>query len=271
MATKTQGNETLKASDYAYVPDPDMPSTWKLRIDDARHTAAAVAALGKGFRGKKVSIPSDELAKVKSKVASAYKKFFPDNETPPILKSLDIKINDQEVIDDALFGSIVSAIAGFFRDKQYQQSWIDQCEEFAEEMLEQAGMTDPDEADEDETVPVVKSLNTELRQAMYVVLEPGVVDLQGDTYDATEVSKAAHNFWTFCQKAYVDHAVETESAKIVENYVSPVDMSIDGKMVKKGSWLQVWQFDETLWQEVKKGKYTGVSIGAYAKVEDLNK
>jgi hypothetical protein len=67
--------EKLSASDFAYTPDKDSPSTWKLRIDDARHVAGAMAALGKGFRGHKVSIPSRDLPGVKRRVEAAWRKF----------------------------------------------------------------------------------------------------------------------------------------------------------------------------------------------------
>jgi hypothetical protein len=249
-------------SDWAYTPT-DNPSDWKLNISDKRHVAAAVAALGKGFRGNKVSIPQGDLQKVKNKVAAAYKKFFPDNDTPPVLKSLDVAINGNDVVDEALLGTIVTAIASFFRTKEYQDAWIDECEDYAEEMLSEMGVIPT------EDMQVVKALNPELRQATYVVLEPNKVDLQGDTYDEVEVSKACHNFWAFCQKAYVDHTSETVGAKIVENYIAPVDMVVGETKVEKGTWLQVWQFDTQLWESVKDGTYTGVSIGAYAKTEEL--
>jgi hypothetical protein len=65
--------------DYAYVPDKDHPSTWKLQIQDAKHVGGAVAALGPGgFRGQKVDIPSDAIAGVKRKVLAAWRKFHPD-------------------------------------------------------------------------------------------------------------------------------------------------------------------------------------------------
>ncbi|MCP3683199.1 MAG: hypothetical protein GY861_10965 [bacterium] len=79
----------LPNSAFAYVPDPDKTSTRKLRIDDANHTRAAVAALGEGFRGDKVEIPEQDLPAVKRKVKSAYEKFFPENEVPDVLKSLE--------------------------------------------------------------------------------------------------------------------------------------------------------------------------------------
>lgn len=85
--TKKEGEDNLSAGAYAYTPDKTKTSTWKLRIDDATHTSAAVAALGEGFRGNKVEIPSKDLAAVKRKVRAAYSKFFPENEIPEILKS----------------------------------------------------------------------------------------------------------------------------------------------------------------------------------------
>ncbi|UUW39735.1 putative portal protein [Vibrio phage VPMCC14] len=88
-AMKKEGSEELPASAYAYTPDTEKVSTWKLRIDDAEHVRAAVAALGEGFRGNKVSIPSEDLPAVKRKVRAAYKKFYPENDVPEVLKSLD--------------------------------------------------------------------------------------------------------------------------------------------------------------------------------------
>lgn len=99
-ATKTEGDESLGASAYAYTPDKTKPSTWKLRIDDANHTRAAVAALGAGFRGNKVEIPSEDLPAVKRKVKAAYKKFFPDQkELPEVLKSnqKETPLNEEEI------------------------------------------------------------------------------------------------------------------------------------------------------------------------------
>jgi hypothetical protein len=73
--TKKQGSEQLKSSDFAYVPDPKSPSTWKLRIDSAGHVGGAIAAIGKGYRGQKVDIPEKDLPAVKRKILAAWKKF----------------------------------------------------------------------------------------------------------------------------------------------------------------------------------------------------
>lgn len=88
-AMKTKQGKQLPASAFAYVPDAEKPSTWKLRIDDANHVRSAVAALGKGMMGNKVEIPSKDLPAVKRKVNAAYKKFYPDNDVPEVLKGLE--------------------------------------------------------------------------------------------------------------------------------------------------------------------------------------
>jgi hypothetical protein len=75
---------------FAYVPDPDHPSTWKLRLyrspedktPDATYVGACIAALGKGYRGQKVQLPSSDRAAVIAKVRAAWTQLHP-NETPP--------------------------------------------------------------------------------------------------------------------------------------------------------------------------------------------
>lgn len=84
--------------DYAYVPDREHPTTWKLNISDATHVGGAVAALGPGYRGEKVSIPSDALAGVKRKVLAAWKKFHPDaspEDVPEVLKKGMLMTNEE--------------------------------------------------------------------------------------------------------------------------------------------------------------------------------
>ena len=88
-ASKTEAGVAHPSSHYAYVPEADKPSTWKLLIHDKAHVAAASAALGPGFRGQKVSLPSEDRAKVVAKVRSAWKKFNSDKseeDMPEVLK-----------------------------------------------------------------------------------------------------------------------------------------------------------------------------------------
>jgi hypothetical protein len=80
-ALKFEGGVAFGASDYAYVPDPKKPSTWKLRLTakpggppDSGIVGAAAAALGPGFRGQKVQIPAADIGAVKAKVRAAWTK-----------------------------------------------------------------------------------------------------------------------------------------------------------------------------------------------------
>lgn len=87
--------------DYAYVPDSEKPSTWKIRLTntpggapDSQIVGAAVAALGAGFRGQKARIPSDDRAAVVGKVRAAWLKANPDKskeDLPDVLKSASME------------------------------------------------------------------------------------------------------------------------------------------------------------------------------------
>lgn len=83
---KTIGTgEKLPASDFAYVGDPQKVDTWALPIHDKSHVRNAVA------RFNQTDIPADKVASVKRKVRAAYKKFFPENEIPEVIKSLEVQ------------------------------------------------------------------------------------------------------------------------------------------------------------------------------------
>lgn len=95
--TKSESSGNHPASDYAYVPEGDKSSGWKLRLTDkpggepsAKIVGAAVAALGKGFRGHKVEIPAADRPKVVAKVRAAWLKANPDKtraDLPDVLKT----------------------------------------------------------------------------------------------------------------------------------------------------------------------------------------
>lgn len=97
---KTEGGKRYFASDYAYVPDPDKPSTWKLRLVEEPGGPVTKAMLGRaavafspgGFRGNKVQIPVGDVAKVKARIRSEYEKLGVDPESipPSVQKELDM-------------------------------------------------------------------------------------------------------------------------------------------------------------------------------------
>lgn len=123
---------------------------------------------------------------------------------------------------------------------------------------------------EKQNIQVVKATNEELKQATFLVLAPDEVDLHGDIYSADEVRKACHNFNQHCMKANLLHLVETDTFDIVESYISPVDMVLNDVIIKAGSWMSVIQVhSEEIWNDIKNGSLTGVSIGGRATTEYL--
>lgn len=79
---KTEGGIKFPASDFAFTPDKEKPSTWKLRLAQDKpgnitrsQLGAAAAALSPGgFRGNRVKLPSEAVSGVKSRIRKEYKK-----------------------------------------------------------------------------------------------------------------------------------------------------------------------------------------------------
>lgn len=94
-ATKREDGEDFPPEAFAYVPDPDRPSTWKLRLWDSleekvtpAQVGRALAALGPGgFRGNRVQIPAADLPGVRRTILAAWRSVHEDDaEVPDVLK-----------------------------------------------------------------------------------------------------------------------------------------------------------------------------------------
>lgn len=77
--TKRENGIDFPASDFAYVPEDDMPSTWKLRLTEepgvftiAQLGLAAAALSPGGVRGNMVEIPESAMDEVKRKIRDEY-------------------------------------------------------------------------------------------------------------------------------------------------------------------------------------------------------
>lgn len=81
-AVKTEDGDEYPASAFAYVPDTEKPSAWKLRLWEDTGKKVTKAQLGRaaaalspgGFRGNKAEIPADALPAVKRKIRNEYGK-----------------------------------------------------------------------------------------------------------------------------------------------------------------------------------------------------
>ena len=88
---KTEDGEKYPAAAFAYIPDSEKASTWKLRMWEDLEKKVTRAQLGRaaaalspgGFRGQKVTIPSADLAAVKRKIRAEYRKLDVEDEDIP--------------------------------------------------------------------------------------------------------------------------------------------------------------------------------------------
>lgn len=78
--TVTVGGMSFGAKAYLYVPDPDLPTTWKLRVEETPgsitipqlgRTAAALSP--KGYRGQRVQLPAGEYKPAAKKLIGLYR------------------------------------------------------------------------------------------------------------------------------------------------------------------------------------------------------
>jgi hypothetical protein len=94
--TKAEPDGSHPASHYLYVPDPNKPSTWKIRVK------AAHAALTVGYRGNKAQMPASEKKKCLAKLRALYKSAgleWPETE----MSNGDVDVNADDFVDTATF------------------------------------------------------------------------------------------------------------------------------------------------------------------------
>jgi hypothetical protein len=106
----------------------------------------------------------------------------------------------------------------------------------------------------------------EERYVLGIVLEPETADSQGDIYSHDEVRKAAHDYMENAGALGKQHSeIVTGKIRILETFVAPADFEVDGESITKGTWIMgVRIADDDLWEAVKKGSFTGFSIGGQA-------
>jgi hypothetical protein len=123
--------------------------------------------------------------------------------------------------------------------------------------------------------PIAK-VDSAKRLVYGVVLEPYVVDAQGEWESPETIEAAAHNFLAHYNEATelgLQHKYFGDlGLELVESYIAPQDLDFGGELapddlIRKGSWVMVVHVTEDLlWQQVQEGGITGFSIGGVASV-----
>lgn len=103
-----------------------------------------------------------------------------------------------------------------------------------------------------------------------IVYEPMVEDTDKNYMTAAEIAKAEKYFTENSGSIDIQHSFETEeNVSVVESWITKCDCSINGKEVKKGTWLMTIKVeDDDIWDKVEKGEITGFSMGGVGKYSD---
>ena len=127
-----------------------------------------------------------------------------------------------------------------------------------------------------QTVAPIAKVDGAKRLVYGVVLEPYVVDAQGEWESPETIEKAAHEFVAHYNDATeigLQHKYFGDlGLELVESYIAPQDLDFDGELdpddvIRKGSWVMcVHVTEDALWQQVETGGITGFSIGGVASV-----
>lgn len=108
-----------------------------------------------------------------------------------------------------------------------------------------------------------------------IVYSPNEEDAQGDQASAEEIRKAAYDFMENIQKFGMNHVSDsikwafgkTPLARVLENYIAPCNLTIEGEAVKKGSWVLITRIlSSELWEKIKTEEITGYSMAGKATV-----
>lgn len=125
-----------------------------------------------------------------------------------------------------------------------------------------------------ENIQVAKAIEPELKQVTFVAMKPGI-DSHKDYVSLSEIRKAKESFnkQLSAQRKLANlwHIYPTDKFEIIESYLLPADATLNGTFVEKGTWLVSLQIlDDEMWELIKSNEINGVSIGAVAKVQNID-
>ncbi|MDY0389260.1 MAG: XkdF-like putative serine protease domain-containing protein, partial [Methanolobus sp.] len=121
------------------------------------------------------------------------------------------------------------------------------------------------EPDVEFDVKVLMKDDAEKRLLYGVVYEPGAVDAHGDTMNAEEIEKMAHEFMAHYRAIDKEHNLIAGAGSVVESYIVPADSIIGNTTVKAGSWMLVTKASQEIWDDYLNGEITGYSMYGIAR------
>ncbi|MDT3494904.1 XkdF-like putative serine protease domain-containing protein [Bacillus toyonensis] len=122
-------------------------------------------------------------------------------------------------------------------------------------------------------VKIIKGEDEDQKLVYGIVYSPGSAedtsthDAHGDFMTAEDIEKSAHNFIAKYRNIDAQHDFNAGAGEVVESYIAPTDMEVNGETIIKGSWVLVTKATEEIWESIQKGNYTGYSLAGVAETE----
>ena len=116
-------------------------------------------------------------------------------------------------------------------------------------------------------IPILKR-DDEEKTVTGVVLQPEVIDAQNEIYSAEVIKDTMYGFNSRINNGSrigLMHEELNHPFIVLQSYIAPVDFTLNGKAVIKGSWVMtVKVLDDIIWAAVKAGELNGFSIHGIA-------
>lgn len=153
-------------------------------------------------------------------------------------------------------------------DLRYQQFVLRSRSSLKSEEPEETKEADVvDEANSTQLEVKFSAMDEEKRLVYGVVLEADAIDSYEDTISLEEVEKAAHKYMR-TPMVIGDGHIKKAKAFPVESFIYSPEVLKD---VKEGSWVMAIKVQsDTIWEGIKSGDYTGLSIGAMCHRTELD-
>lgn len=99
------------------------------------------------------------------------------------------------------------------------------------------------------------------------VLVPDVIDRQGDVVSAEEIAKACADYNQGAKLVFRDHERPLDGAEVIESYVTPGPMEVNGVRIPAGSWVCKCRVSREIHDAARRGAVKGFSVGGAAELE----
>lgn len=119
----------------------------------------------------------------------------------------------------------------------------------------------------------IKGLTPSEKRITYGIVYPvNKVDLQGEWAERELVEKAAHNYLRLYRMADTEHSWKDVGGAVVESYIAPQRITqYFGKSldvpIEEGTWVMAYQWPESEWLAVKRGRISGYSLGGLKRTK----